>query len=286
MSLLLFFPSTCVFREAAVHVQLCQWFSCRCRSSRAFLNALQAKDVFATNRCVDGKSLFFKDVGVPGRKHCTQSRTWKICGGCVGSAACHVSPMSHSRFQPPNWVHNFTIETSRNQLNSILLSRMGERAKSVGKESNSARGVFGAGLANRPDIPLQRGGSQGFSLKLLPMDVVDAEGLDLEPVGEDGTCGKEQWGMFSNDMKERDGSEHKMMTRTLFTWKTSWAMQSAHEWNVTRSTRKMCVCARPVRCTVHTSRRVQGSCHCLDAKSRKKRQLQINNWGFSVVGSL
>ena len=33
---------------------------------------------------------------------------------------------------------------------------------------------------------------RGFSLKLLPMDVVDAEGLDLEQVGEDRTCGKEQ----------------------------------------------------------------------------------------------
>ena len=40
-------------------------------------------------------------------------------------------------------------------------------------------------MAIRPDIPLQRAGSQGFSLKLLPMDVVDAEGLDLEQVGED-----------------------------------------------------------------------------------------------------
>ena len=53
-------------------------------------------------------------------------------------------------------------------------------------------GVFGAGLAIRPDIPLRRAGSQWFSLKLLPMDVVDAEGLDLEQVGGDKTCGKEQ----------------------------------------------------------------------------------------------
>ena len=52
--------------------------------------------------------------------------------------------------------------------------------------------VFGAGLAIRPDIPLQRACSQGCSLKLLPMDVVDAEGLDLEQVGEERTCGKEQ----------------------------------------------------------------------------------------------
>ena len=41
--------------------------------------------------------------------------------------------------------------------------------------------------------------------------------MDLEPVGEDRTCGKEQWGMFSNDIKELDGREHKMKTRTLFT---------------------------------------------------------------------
>ena len=52
-------------------------------------------------------------------------------------------------------------------------------------------------------------------------------------------------------------------------------------WHAQRD--KMCVCARPVRCTVYSSRRVQGSCHCLDAKSRKKKKLQINNLGFSVV---
>ena len=49
-----------------------------------------------------------------------------------------------------------------------------------------------AGLAIRPDIPLQQAGSQEKTLKLLPMDVVDAERLDSEPDGEDGTCGKEQ----------------------------------------------------------------------------------------------
>ena len=54
------------------------------------------------------------------------------------------------------------------------------------------RPVFGAGLAIRQDIPLQRVGSQGFSLELLLMDVVDAEGLDLEQVGEDRTRGKEE----------------------------------------------------------------------------------------------
>ena len=54
------------------------------------------------------------------------------------------------------------------------------------------RHVFGAGVAIRTDIPLQRAGSQGVSLKLLPMDVVDVEGLELEQFGEDRTCGKEQ----------------------------------------------------------------------------------------------
>ena len=42
-------------------------------------------------------------------------------------------------------------------------------------------------MAIRPDILLQRA---EFSLNLLPIDVVDAEGLDLETVGEDRTCGK------------------------------------------------------------------------------------------------
>ena len=52
--------------------------------------------------------------------------------------------------------------------------------------------VFEAGLAIRPDILLQRAGSQVFSLKLIPMDAVDAEGLDFDQVGEDRTCGIEQ----------------------------------------------------------------------------------------------
>ena len=39
-------------------------------------------------------------------------------------------------------------------------------------------------------------------------------------------------------------------------------------------TRTMCVCARTRRCGVYTRRRVHGSCHCLDAKLQKKRQLQ------------
>ena len=68
--------------------------------------------------------------------------------------------------------------------------------------------VLGAGLASRPDNPLQRADAQVFSLQLPPMDVEDAEGLDSEPAGEDRTCGKERQGTFNNDIKERDGSEH------------------------------------------------------------------------------
>ena len=65
----------------------------------------------------------------------------------------------------------------------------------------------------------QRAGSQGCSLKLLSMDVVDAESLEPEQVGEGQTCGKEQWGVFRNDVKERYGSDHKKMTRTDFSLK-------------------------------------------------------------------
>ena len=66
--------------------------------------------------------------------------------------------------------------------------------------------MFGAGLAIRPDDPLQRADAQGFSLQLLPMDVEDAEGLDSEPAGEDRTCGKGRQGTFNNDIQEPDGS--------------------------------------------------------------------------------
>ena len=41
------------------------------------------------------------------------------------------------------------------------------------------------------------------------MDVEDAEGLDSEPAGEDKTCGKGRQGTLKNDIKERDGSEHR-----------------------------------------------------------------------------
>ena len=45
----------------------------------------------------------------------------------------------------------------------------------------------------------------------------------------------------------------------------------------------MCVCARPVRCAVYTARRVQGSCHCLDAKSRKKDNFKSTTGAFVEI---
>ena len=48
------------------------------------------------------------------------------------------------------------------------------------------------------------------------MDVVDAESLDDGAVGEERTEGKRTNGTFNNDIKERDGCETLVMTRTLF----------------------------------------------------------------------
>ena len=69
--------------------------------------------------------------------------------------------------------------------------------------------MFGAGFAIRPDNPLQRADAQGFSLRLLPVDDKDAEGLDSEPAGEDRTCVEGRQGTLYNNIKERDGSEHR-----------------------------------------------------------------------------
>ena len=49
------------------------------------------------------------------------------------------------------------------------------------------------------------------------MDVVDAESLDDDAVGEERTERKRTNGTFNNDSKERDGCETLKMTRTLFT---------------------------------------------------------------------
>ena len=53
------------------------------------------------------------------------------------------------------------------------------------------------------------------------MDGEDAEGLDKEPAGEDRTCGKGRQGTFNNDIKERDGSEHRQVDSDSFHPETS-----------------------------------------------------------------
>ena len=52
--------------------------------------------------------------------------------------------------------------------------------------------MFQAGLAIRPDIPLQRAGALGLFLQLLAMDDEDVEDLDGGGVGEDQTRGNGQ----------------------------------------------------------------------------------------------
>ena len=54
--------------------------------------------------------------------------------------------------------------------------------------------------------PLQRAGALGHWHQLLAIDVVDAEGLDDEAVGEERTEGKRTNGTFNIDIKERDGN--------------------------------------------------------------------------------
>ena len=63
--------------------------------------------------------------------------------------------------------------------------------------------------------------------------------------------------MLSNEIKERDGSERKTMTRILSTLDTR-AMQSAHECDVTREQNVRVRVRSGVLPTPHPS---QGSCH-------------------------
>ena len=80
--------------------------------------------------------------------------------------------------------------------------------------------------------------------------------------------------MFSNDIKERDDGP-------LFTIKhlEPCRVRMSEMWHAQR---EKCACVR-VRSGVlsNTPRRVQGSCHCLDAKSRKKSTTNQQLWLFS-----
>ena len=128
--------------------------------------------------------------------------------------------------------------------------------------------LFGAGLAIRPDNPLQRADAQGFLCSFFPWTLRTLKVRTVSQQVRIGLVGKgDKARPITTSTNEM---EHRKDDADSFHHKTTWAMQSAREWNVSRSTRKMCVCARPVRCSVHTSRRVQGNCHCMEAKSRKK----------------
>ena len=78
------------------------------KSRKAVYDAVQKKksSVLETNMCVDGTSLFFKDVGVPGRKrkHRKQSRSlvglWRLCS--FSRVSC-FSGVSVGRDSRPNW---------------------------------------------------------------------------------------------------------------------------------------------------------------------------------------
>ena len=76
--------------------------------------------------------------------------------------------------------------------------------------------MFGSESAIRPGS-LQRADALGLLRQLLATDVVDAEGLDDDEVGEERTEGKQTNGISNNDIKERDGCETLKKTRTLFT---------------------------------------------------------------------
>ena len=86
--------------------------------------------------------------------------------------------------------------------------------------------------------------------------------------------------MFSNDIQERDGSEHKMMTRTLFTLKhlEPCRVRMSEKWHAQRE--KMCVCARPVKCTVYTPPSRQGQLPLSEREIQKK-----DNYKSTAVAS-
>ena len=69
------------------------------------------------------------------------------------------------------------------------------------------------------------------------MDVVDAEGLDDDAVGEEKTERKRTNGTFNNDSKERDGCETLKMTRTLFHLEPTWYAHTGNERMMRRGVR-------------------------------------------------
>ena len=81
-------------------------------------------------------------------------------------------------------------------------------------------------------------------------------------------------------------TSRKEMTRTLFTIKhlEPSRVRMSEMWHAQR---EKCACVR-VRSGVlsNTPRRVPGSCHCLDAKSRKKEYCKSTTMAFQLLKSV
>ena len=116
---------------------------------------------------------------------------------------------------------------------------------------------------DRPDGPLPSGVAQGFNL--IPVSGVrEAAGGVSEAVGDEKIGGE---GTFNKDMSN-DGmifEAHKQIVKPLSqTW--------SHLARAGLRNEKTCVCVRTVSCYLYTSRRVHGSCYCLDAKIVRKNK--------------
>ena len=122
-----------------------------------------------------------------------------------------------------------------------------------GTSPQSLSPVFGAESAIWPDS-LRRAGALGLLCRLLPVGVVDAEGLEDGAEGEDKARGNGRKGTFNKDITECDGCETLRMTQTLFHLEPMWC---AHTANVrmmrcgdrTRKNVRVCASGKVVLCT-------------------------------------
>ena len=120
--------------------------------------------------------------------------------------------------------------------------------------------VFGIRSARWPDGPLQSGVAQGFNL--IPVSGVgEAVGGVSEAIGDEKIGGNGVEGTFNIDMTndELTFEAHKQIVKLL-------SQKCDHIWRASVHCEEKCACVRTVRCCLYTSRRVHGSCHCLDAK--------------------
>ena len=127
--------------------------------------------------------------------------------------------------------------------------------------------VSGAGSAIRPG-PLQRARALGLWHQLLAMDVVDADSLDDEAVGEERTEGKRTNGTSNIDFEERDGDGCENYADF---W--TWAMRSTHEWTCETTVlhgaqRESVLCTRQGRCSVY-----RNTCHDMGFRKRSRTSI-------------